>query len=354
MPADRITSPTSTAAASADELLSAVRSVLAGAQLSEVADHHGLSAVDVENAVETYHHAGVEALYGRAADAGWWQAHVEFTDWSQAEHVAAVHLAPHLQAWTNHGLLNRWWFIRKAPCWRLRLRPRAAAWEDVRASAAALFDRLVEEGHLATWRPTHYEPEVVPFGGPVGIALAHDLFSADSINLLTYLQADHKLLGKHELTLLLCTALFRAAGQEWFEAGDIWNRVVHLRPDPHHSSTDTGHHATLTQQLRTVLNYDTHPTGPLFGPQGLLASKRSWAEAFHETGQALACAAEESNLQRGLRSILAHHVIFHWNRLGLHTTTQHALAHAAATAVLHPRPTNSGAHPRGGDEEGAP
>lgn len=345
MPADHLTTPTITAGTSADVLLGAVCNVLAGTPLAEAARLPGLVAEDLAEAVETYHHAGVTALYDRAADANWWQAHLEFSDWDQAEHTAATLLAPHLRTWISEGLVDQWWFIRKAPCWRLRLRPQHATSRGALATTAtALFDRLTEDGYLATWRPSHYEPEIVPFGGPVGIALAHDLFSADSTNLLTYLQTDEHLLGRCELSLLLCTALFRAAGQEWFEAGDIWHRITHLRPDPHHDSTDTGHHTTLTRQLRTLLNYDTRPTGPLFGPQGPLAQIQPWAEAFHNTGQALARAAEQSSLQRGLRAILAHHVIFHWNRLGLHTTTQHALAHAAATAVLHHKPTDA-AHP---------
>lgn len=343
MSADYLATHTTRAGTSVDALLSAVHSVLTGVPLTEVSGHYGLAVEALAEAIETYHHAGVTTLYDRAADTDWWQAHLEFTEWDQAEHIVTTLLAPRLRSWNSEGVLDQWWFIRKAPYWRLRLRPQHTINRDALAAiTAALLDQIVESGQLATWRPTHYEPEIVPFGGPTGIALAHDLFSADSTNLFTYLQADYHPLGRRELSLLLCTALFRAAGQEWFEAGDIWHRVTHLRPDPHHASTDTGHHTTLTRQLRTLLNYDTHPTGALFGPQGPLASIRPWAEAFHSTGQALAHAANQSSLQRGLRAILAHHVIFHWNRLGLHTTTQHALAHAAA--VLHCAPTGSSAH----------
>ncbi|WP_246127433.1 thiopeptide-type bacteriocin biosynthesis protein [Amycolatopsis rhizosphaerae] len=286
-------------------------------------------------AVEIYCHAGETALQDHVADAGWWQAHLEFTAWDQAEHFAAVHLQPQLHDWSINGLLDRWWFIRKAPCWRVRLRPHpASSREALVTTAAAFFDRLVVDGHLARWQPTHYEPETLAFGGPIGITIAHDLFSADTRNLLAYLRAGETPMGRRELSLLLCTALFRAARQEGFEAGDIWHRVGRLRPDPDHASTDTRHHATLTTQLRTLLSYDIRLSGPLFGPGGPLAMVRPWAEAFHDAGQALAVAAAQSNLHRGLRAILAHHVIFHWNRLGLDATTQHALAHAATGAIL--------------------
>ena len=39
-------------------------------------------------------------------------------------------------------------------------------------------------------------------------------------------------------------------------------------------------------------------------------------------------------LDRGLRDVLAHHVIFHWNRLGLPASTQATLARSAQAAVM--------------------
>lgn len=63
----------------------------------------------------------------------------------------------------------------------------------------------------------------------------------------------------------------------------------------------------------------------------------------HDAGQSLAIAAGRANLERGIRAILAHHVIFHWNRLGFDVGTQHALAHAATTAVFHHEPANGSA-----------
>jgi hypothetical protein len=38
--------------------------------------------------------------------------------------------------------------------------------------------------------------------------------------------------------------------------------------------------------------------------------------------------------ERGTRDILAHHVIFHWNRIGLPYKTQSILAHAAKTVIF--------------------
>jgi glycosyl hydrolase family 53 len=90
----------------------------------------------------------------------------------------------------------------------------------------------------------------------------------------------------------------------------------------------------LAESLRALLAYDARPTGALFGTDGPLAFAASWATAFSHTGQALEAAANEGALERGTRDILAHHVIFHWNRIGLSYKTQSILAQAAETAIF--------------------
>jgi thiopeptide-type bacteriocin biosynthesis protein len=72
----------------------------------------------------------------------------------------------------------------------------------------------------------------------------------------------------------------------------------------------------------------------LFGTDGPLSFAESWAAAFDHAGQALAATANEGTLERGTRDILAHHVIFHWNRIGLSATTQNILANVAKATVL--------------------
>ncbi|HSL09426.1 MAG TPA: hypothetical protein VK887_15830 [Pseudonocardiaceae bacterium] len=76
------------------------------------------------------------------------------------------------------------------------------------------------------------------------------------------------------------------------------------------------------------------PTGALFGTDGPLAFAASWTAAFNHAGQALGAAANDGALERGTRDILAHHVIFHWNRIGLPYKIQSILAQAAETAIF--------------------
>jgi thiopeptide-type bacteriocin biosynthesis protein len=73
----------------------------------------------------------------------------------------------------------------------------------------------------------------------------------------------------------------------------------------------------------------------------LLGHCAQWAAAYTETGQELASLAAAGRLRRGLRDVLAHHVIFAWNRLGLPYATQSILAGTAKTVVFGADPTKA-------------
>lgn len=90
----------------------------------------------------------------------------------------------------------------------------------------------------------------------------------------------------------------------------------------------------MGESLRKLLAYDARPTGELFAADGPLAFAASWAAAFSHAGHTLGATASKGALERGTRGILAYHMIFHWNWLGLPHKTQSILAHAAKTAVF--------------------
>jgi thiopeptide-type bacteriocin biosynthesis protein len=336
MPADQLNPSTATrahnaqtAAATPDEMAEGVLTVLAGSPLDQVAAGLSVQTADLADAIETYQQAGHAALETQAATRDWHQVHVQFPEWATAEKTTATSLGPQLQRLQDTGVIAAWWFIRKAPCWRLRMKPdydveRA----EMKTSLDSILDQLTTTDLISRWRQTLYEPETVAFGGQPGMDIAHDLFCSDSSNILAYLRRSEPTIGRRELSVLLCSALFRAAGQEWFECGDIWHRVTRLRPIPPDRLTE------LAGNLHKLLACDVRPTGALFGTDGPLAFAASWATAFHQTGQALAAAADEGALERGTRDILAHHVIFHWNRIGLPYKTQSILAQAAETAIF--------------------
>ena len=255
----------------------------------------------------------------------WYQLRVQFSDWSAAEAVGAERLGPRLDQLQASGATTGWWFLRKHPCWRLRLRDANSAAVD------QMLDELTSAGLLTRWWPTVYEPETAAFGGPVGMDVVHDLFCADSRGVLDYARRSAPGLGRRELSVLLISALLREAGLDWFEHGDVFDRVARLRSVP---DADDVRVEQLADSVRTLLALPAPAGSALFEVGGPVAFAAPWLAAHQIAGRRLGEAASRGRLHRGVRAVLPHVVIFHWNRLGLPTTTQGILASAARTATL--------------------
>ncbi|RJQ77655.1 hypothetical protein D5S17_14630 [Pseudonocardiaceae bacterium YIM PH 21723] len=301
-----------------------VQAVLGGTPTDTVADRLGLSPEDLDDAVSTYRTAGLTALQQRA-DSAWYEVRVQFRDWTATENAGATVLGPALDQLIFQGSAVNWWFLRKYPCWRLRL---------LSADTAAVnstLDGLVDDRVIQRWWPTVYEPETAAFGGPATMELVHDLFCADTVGALAYLREGSSEIGRRELSILLLNATMRAAGLDAFEAGDVYHRVSQLRPPP--ANTDGGRVAKLTDQLRGLVLPDIRGS-ELFAPGGSAERAATWLEELSCHAARLGHAAAQGRLYRGLRAVLTHVVIFHWNRLGLSATTQGVLAHAAHNALL--------------------
>ena len=265
-------------------------------------------------------------------DSSWPQVTITFDAWDTAERTAAAHLGPALADAEAAGLMSAWFFIRKAPCWRLRFLPTQG---NADRATALIHDQLVNlqsASQIAGWAATVYEPEVHAFGGPAAIASAHRLFHADSRHILTWLHGQAAGAGsgdrRRELSLLLCRVLLRAAQQDWYEQGDVWARVARHRAPP---EIPPERRTALQADLRRLLTADTTH---LFGAAGPLAEHAAWADAYQQAGAWLGEAARTSTLRRGVRAVLSHHVIFAWNRLGLPHATQGVLANVAASVVF--------------------
>lgn len=307
------------------DLAAGVLAVLAGTDLGTVAADHALNPADLDDAVKTYQAAGLTALEHRAEHA-WYQVRVQFPDWSHAETVGATTLGPALDRLHRDGATAGWWFLRKHPCWRLRLLGADTAAVD------QMLDQLTDTGVIERWWPTVYEPETAAFGGPVGMDTVHDLFCADSAGVLDYLRQDAPGLGRRELSILLLSGMMRAAGLDTFECGDVFDRVARLRPAP--TDADTARTGKLVDDLRVLLSIPDPVDSELFTPGGPVAHAAQWLGALRAAGEQLGHDAGDGRLDRGLRAILTHVVIFHWNRLGLSATSQGILARAATIALL--------------------
>jgi thiopeptide-type bacteriocin biosynthesis protein len=255
----------------------------------------------------------------------WHQLHLRLTDYAQPD-AAGRALGTALAHAQDEGALGAWWFIRKAPCWRLRFQPGADAGGTAADSVEHILDQLREHGHLTAYTQTIYEAETHAFGGLAVMDLAHQLFHQDSRYLLTRPPVSAE--RTRALSVLACAALMRAAGQDWYEQGDVWARVAAHRTCP----TDlAAQRRALQPRLHQLLTAHTGPGLPLPGNDQPLAR---WLDAFTETGHALGAMAQAGRLDRGLRAVLAHHVLFHWNRSGLPATTQALFAHAASSLIL--------------------
>ncbi|MFJ9552239.1 methyltransferase, FxLD system [Nocardiopsis sp. NPDC101807] len=250
------------------------------------------------------------------------QVLITWSDWESAEEAALCLY----RALEGSAALRRWWFIRKRPHWRLRY--------SAGPGAVALLDtelaRLRSGGAVSDWMYSVYEPEVHAFGGRTSMDLAHHLFQADSSYTLAYLDrlrtSPEQELGRRELALLLGSALLCGAGLDWFEQGDVWARVAELRPSTELFTSDD----RLRAQVYTLMR--TAPKGvDTTEPLGALAP---WAEAFTTTGRAVADLSTRGLLARGLRAVLAHHLIFAFNRWGLPYRDQHILTTTAKEVVM--------------------
>jgi len=332
-----------------------VLAVLNGESAPLTATRTAIPLTELIEAAARYQAAGRAALTTHQPIDDWYQITVAFPDRDVAEHTMATRIGPKLRHAETSGIVESWWYIRKTPHWRLRFRAgntaasipgplavtRAIAHrrQQLRQFVADTFDELASQRLATTWSAGIYEPETWAFGGTDGMEIAHRFFHTDSTNILTYLDSatpphdpPPAPLGRRELTLLLCTTLLRAAGQDWHEQGDVWQRVALMRP-PFQAAPDQ-QLRRMTDKVRRILATDTQQTPAPTNSHDPLDPIQPWLAAAKTTGEALRNLAYTGTLRRGLRDVLAHHVIFHWNRLGLATTTQTVLACTAAAATL--------------------
>ncbi len=240
-----------------------------------------------------------------AAPRQWQYAFITFPGDTGVTSEAATALAAALAG-------RRYHFTRKEAGLRLRTR------ED----AGGLLRGLAADGLIAGWHERIYEPETWAFGGPKGMAIAHDVFCADSPAGL----AETGTPGSKERAVLLIAAMTRAAALDPFETGDVWAKLAALRPQVDAPPPDR--RADAVAAMRRLLTADAaqrHDAEP------------GWADrvtAFEDAGRQLAFLAAGGQLTRGLRGVLAHHLIFALNRAGVPARAQAAAAWLAVQAAF--------------------
>jgi protein-L-isoaspartate(D-aspartate) O-methyltransferase len=252
----------------------------------------------------------------------WQQHNITFVDREIARRTIAKRLGPALIEAEADGQLTGWWFMNKQP-WPLRYladRPSPAI--------ESLLSDLIGDGVAVSCLPCVYEPETDAFGGPEAMDAAHELFHSDSRHLLTY-QLSPMHLGRRETAVLLASAMMRGAGLDWFEQGDVWAKFAALRPATNPPPPERA--AELAPAMRKLMTADAHN---LCRPGGPFDAHEEWVTAFERAGTTLANLTAHGALTRGLRAVIAHHVIFHANRAGLLQDDQSALSHIAREVVM--------------------
>lgn len=257
----------------------------------------------------------------------WRQLSIAFPDPRTAEATTVAHLVPILAEAEVRRLITAWFVVRKG-VWRLRYRPATATAE----ADSYLIDRLSSlqrVGHLVAIVRGVYEPEVRAFGGGPAMDAAHVLWHDDSRHLFSP-PAQATPPGHREMSIMLCTAMMRAAGLDWYEQGDVWARVAEHRDPPPPEAVDV-----LIEPVRRLLTVDPDSLTRQGAP---LAVARTWIDGYTTAGATLRRLNDAGQLHRGIRSTLSHHVIFAWNRRGIPSLHQAALACAGRTIVFGPDP----------------
>ncbi|WP_336215051.1 methyltransferase, FxLD system [Nonomuraea sp. LPB2021202275-12-8] len=307
----------------------AVLAVLAGEPSDAVAGRFQLADPDLSHAVEAYRTAGDAALLRMAERPAWLQATLTGVNRSPTRHglslVALARLALELTRAEGDGVINGYHFLYKQGGLRLRVTPND---ETAEQSLATVLDGMAADDQISGWVRGIYEPEEYAFGGSAAMDVAHALFCADSRAALAAVghTTDRCGPGPRELAILLASALLRAAGLDWYEQGAVWALVAKHRPPPPSASTAQLAEALTAMRRLMTATPAVHRVGE--GWPARLA-------AFETAGRDLARLARTGQLQRGLRAVLAHHLIFAFNRAGLSAEQQSALSHLAKEVIMH-------------------
>lgn len=305
----------------------AVIAVLAGEPFDEVAARFRMREDDLVRAVEVYRIAGEAALTRMSERPAWYQTTVAGPTSSHYHGLAPLvlsRLGAELGEAENDKVIHGYHFLRKDGGIRLRVRPNS---EPAQQRLAAILDRLAAYGQIGGWALGIYEPETHAFGGPAAMRTAHTLFCADSRAILASSGLASPLPSPcpRKTSVLLTCALLRAAGLDVHEQGDVWARIC-ARRDPPRLPPPHQMNAALTG-IGSLMAAD--PAAQRFG-----TGWRSRVAAFEIAGRELASLVGTGVLQRGLRAVLARHVLFLFNRAGVHGHQQAIVAYLAHAVAM--------------------
>lgn len=224
-----------------------------------------------------------------------------------------------LQEITNEEIINGFWYVRKKDVsYHIRLRIMTNIIYKTKLSSK--IKREISKLDIEGITQSVYEPEVCLFGGEAGMKLAHEFFSIDSefiLKFLSHIDID-KLISLDSVSLWLWQSLIKEMNFDLYERWDIWNKVWQLRRFEETESSSTQHYQEKLSKL-FLLNLET-----ISDPVGQHIAL--YNSMYIKWGKKLVQSDRNGLLNRGIRQLIAIHIIFSWNRMGFGNEKQRILA----------------------------
>jgi thiopeptide-type bacteriocin biosynthesis protein len=216
----------------------------------------------------------------------------------------------------EQGRIERAFLMRKPPGLRLRFAGTALE-ERWLPPLVEWLEEMERRDAIRGFRFAVYEPEIYRFGGPAGMAIAHDHFDRDTRRVLQYetlADADRATLPRDLYSLVVTNDLFGRRAEDTAEMWDIWRRLEAVIGG---ASAPGAGVPDARQALRASLMLEPEFVAMLTPAAAELVSEAQ-ADNVHVAAR---LRAEEvaGRLAVGPRSWLTSACVFHWNRLGLTT-----------------------------------
>ncbi len=239
-------------------------------------------------------------------------------------------LVPLLDGWQDERRLHGWFFMRKPPDVRLRLRLLPEHAEDSQRAVERTLAPLLATGRVRLLRRARYVPETARFGGPGAMALAHAHFHVDSRLWWTVSERTPGTAAPHDPDALPCALahhlLLCCCGREGVAAA--WARLAALTAD--------GRCASAPTPPLAPPSLDAQRARPDLDPAHR-AALDAWRRGNEKLGEALADLAARGGVSRPLADVAAAIALFDFNRHGLPGTRSGPLSAGVLSGLRAPR-----------------
>jgi thiopeptide-type bacteriocin biosynthesis protein len=230
-------------------------------------------------------------------------------------------LSPIISYWKREQKIKCFFFARKPPDLRLRFLC-ASPESELLLDLETILLELQKSGLVSHFFRSVYEPEVLQFGGTEAMALVHRYFETDSLawTALDLLEeANARIIATDTLVLAVMNDLFLRTLSCSAEVWDAWCNLAKSIPS---SQTDT------PPRTEIVLIESIVPSACAEEERIL----RNYLEANQQLATGLQHTWTEGKLLCGMRALLPFIAMFHFNRHGLDSVRQVAIASAMKQA----------------------